>query len=78
MLVFSKHYNKLLFGQGYETLGKNSLSSDIGFVRDIFMFGLVGVVFQILFFYMFFNNKLLKLNKLIYILLVLSLLAYYF
>ena len=78
MLVFPSTTINFLFGQGYETLGKNSLSSDIGFVRDIFMFGLVGVVFQIFVFLYVFNNKLLKLNKLIYILLVLSLLAYYF
>lgn len=78
MLVFPSTTINFLFGQGYETFGKNSLSSDIGFVRDIFMFGLVGVVFQIFVFLYVFNNKLLKLNKLIYIILVLSLLAYYF
>ena len=81
MFILPDNNYDLFFGQGFETLTSLSITSDLGFIRDIYMFGLLYVIlFFSVFYYLmkpllgFFKERF---GYLFVIIFILSLLAYY-
>lgn len=81
MFILPDNNYDLFFGQGLETFGSLSINSDIGLVRDIYMFGLLYVIlFFSVFYYLmkpllgFFKERF---GYLFVIIFILSLLVYY-
>lgn len=85
MFFFPDDFLSLLFGTGFSVYGSESVlnrSSDIGFIRNIYMFGLINS--SLLLLSVFYISKSLRnilyerFGKIFLICLFLSLLAYYF
>ena len=81
MFILPDNNYNLFFGQGLETFGSLSISSDIGLVRDVYMFGLLYVILFFLVFYYLMKPLLGSFRERFgypfIIVFILSLLAYY-
>lgn len=81
MWFFPKNALDLLFGQGINIVGANTNSSDIGFIQDVYMYGLIPTFLLIIFLIYFFKPLSMLMRKrfgiIFNIVFFLSLIAYY-